>query len=218
MKDFSFPQVEIRLASGKPGRALVLRSARTLHTLSSAVVGGGFNHTRTIINRHVDKAYDVRDAAADLIAFARQHGITERFVGLMTAVYLDEARAATCVAGDLIVATVATVGLGNCTAAGLKESALPKPGTINLIVLIDGHLTPAAMVNAVITATEAKSGALSDEKIRTGTGQAATGTSTDALVIACTGRGSARPYAGPATEVGWCIAHSVRQAMKDGLV
>ena len=34
------------------------------------------------------------------------------------------------------------------------------PGTINTIVVIEGSLTDAAMVNAVITATEAKAAAL----------------------------------------------------------
>jgi iron complex transport system ATP-binding protein len=217
MKGFDFPQVEITRLSGNPGEALVLLSRRPLHTLSSAVVGGGFNRISTIINRHVDKNYNVQDAAGDLTAFARRHGIIGSFVGLMTAVYLDDARAATCVADDLTVATVATVGLGNRTAAGTSEPIPLTPGTINLIVLIDGQLTEAAMVNAVIAATEAKSGVLRDRMIRTDAGCIATGTSTDAVVIACTGRGRVRPYGGPATPAGWCIARSVRQAMMETL-
>lgn len=217
MKGFHFPQAEIARTSGNPGSALVVRSGRTLHTLSSAVVGGGFHQTRVIVNRHVDKNYDVRDAASDLIAFAREHGIGEGFVGMMTAVYLDDARAATWTDGDLTVATVATVGLGNRIAAGVSEPALPGPGTINLILLIDGHLPPAVMVNAVITATEAKSRVLSDKEIHTEDGRPATGTSTDAVVVACTGKGRARPYAGPVTQVGWAIAHTVRRAMTASL-
>jgi len=213
MRDFDFPDIDIEHISGNPGDALVVRSRRTLHTLSSATVGGGFSSARTIINRHVHQDYDVLDPRADMIAFARQHDIQEQFVGLMTAVFLDNAQASTCTGGGLQVATVATVGLGNRIAAGLTGPIPLSPGTINLIVLVDAHLTPAAMVNAAVTVTEAKSQVLGSRGVRTQEGYTATGTSTDALVVACTGRGPALPYAGPATQVGWSIAHSVREAM-----
>jgi len=196
MKDFDLPDVGIERISGNPDDALVLRSRRTLHTLSSATVGGGFCTARIILNRHVHKDYATRDPHADMITFARQHGVQEQFVGLMTAVFLDNAKASTCTDGGLRVATVATVGLGNRIAAGLTEPIPLSPGTINLIVLVDAHLTPAAMVNAAMTLTEAKSQVLSSCGLRTEEGYAATGTSTDALVVACTGRGPALPYAG----------------------
>jgi len=41
MRDFDFPDIDIEHISGNPGDALVVRSRRTLHTLSSATVGGG---------------------------------------------------------------------------------------------------------------------------------------------------------------------------------
>ena len=213
MRGFDFPDITIERISGNPSAALVLRSRRSLSTLSSAVVGGGFGSGRTILNRHVHKDYDDRDPRADMIAFARHHGIAGRFVGLMTAVFLDNARAATSAGGDLRVTTVATVGLGNRIAAGLTAPVPVSPGTINLIVLVDGHLTPGAIVNAAVTVTEAKSHVLSSHGVHTEDGYAATGTSTDALVVACTGRGPTLPYAGPATQVGWNIARTVREAM-----
>lgn len=213
MRGFDFPDITIERISGNPGAALVLRSRRTLHTLSSAVVGGGFGSTRTILNRHVHKDYDDHDPRVDTIAFARHHGIEGRFIGLMTAVFLHNARAATSISGDLRVTTVATVGLGNRIAAGLTGPVPLSPGTINLIVLVDGHLTPGAMVNAAVIVTEAKSHVLSSHGVRTKDGYAATGTSTDALVVACTGRGPTLPYTGLATEVGWSIACTVREPM-----
>jgi len=52
---------------------------------------------------------------------------------------------------------------------------------------------------------------------RTSEGCLATGMSTDAVVVACTGRGDSLPYAGPATPVGWLIGRSVRQALGEAL-
>jgi adenosylcobinamide amidohydrolase len=90
---------------------------------------------------------------------------------------------------------------------------VPRPGTINVVLLVDGALTPAAMVNAVITATEAKTMTLRAWDVKTPEGDAASGTSTDTVVVACTGRGEELCYAGPATPVGWLAARSVRAAM-----
>ena len=69
------------------------------------------------------------------------------------------------------------------------------------------------MVNAVITATEAKTMTLTEWDVRTPQGDPASGTSTDAVVVACTGRGTGLSYAGPATTVGWLVARTVRAAI-----
>jgi iron complex transport system ATP-binding protein len=65
----------------------------------------------------------------------------------------------------------------------------------------------------VITATEAKALALSDWDVRTPDGHVAAGTSTDSVVVACTGSGPELEYAGSATMLGWLLARTVRAAM-----
>ncbi|HEV2659122.1 MAG TPA: adenosylcobinamide amidohydrolase, partial [Ktedonobacteraceae bacterium] len=115
------------------------------------------------------------------------------------------------------VASVITAGVSNAVAAGVSEPAPLLLSTINIVVLIDASLVQSALVNAVITATEAKTGALMAQAVRTVEGHAATGTSTDAIVIACTGRGAPLPYAGPVTRVGHLIAASVRQCLAQAL-
>jgi adenosylcobinamide amidohydrolase len=55
--------------------------------------------------------------------------------------------------------------------------------------------------------------ALAAWDVRTPQGEPATGTSTDAVVVACTGRGEQLRYAGPATPAGWLAARAVRTAM-----
>ena len=196
--------------------AYIVASARPLHTLSSAVVGGGLARVRYIINRHVSKDYAHPDPAADLVAFARGLGIREPFVGMMTAAYVDRARVVTHRSGDVTLAAIATVGLSNLTAAGHSPPfTSPAASTINLILIVQGTLPPPALVNAVITATEAKAAALHARGLTSPEGHPATGTSTDAVVVACTGDGPLHPYAGPVTPVGWAIARAVRQLLEE---
>lgn len=196
--------------------AVLVRSAEPLALLSSAVVGGGLCRARAIVNLHVDKDYDGHCPEDDLAAFAARHGVEAPFVGLMTAACTDHSRVATEARDGLAVAAVVSMGLSNTTCAGVTPplGAGPSPGTINAILLIDGRLSEAAMVNAVICATEAKALALAAWDVRAPQGEPASGTSTDAVVIACTGRGPGLSYAGPATTAGWLVARTVRGAME----
>jgi iron complex transport system ATP-binding protein len=193
--------------------ALVLHSSYPLRVLSSAVVGGGFTRTQTIINRHVDKHYDCSDPIRDLHSFATQRGIVD-FVGLLTAVWIHKARSVTLRVGELTVCAVITAGVSNAVAAGLSEPQSVQAGTINIVILVDGNLSPAAMVNAMMTITEAKTAVLMKRRVQTPEGYSATGTSTDAVVLACTERGAERVYGGPATEVGYLIGRCVRDCLE----
>ncbi len=197
--------------------AVWVRSRMPLRVLASSVVGGDLDVTRHVVNMHVHRGYHSPDPGADLRAFAGRLGIVEPFVGLMTAAWTDEARVAWEEADGVRVGAVATVGLGVTESAGLTAPAVWQPSTINVVVLIDATLERAAAVNGVITATEAKIGALIEAGIRTAEGDAATGTVTDAVVVAWTGRGPRVPYLGPATVAGWSLARAVRQAVRGGL-
>lgn len=202
-------------------RLVRVASEAPLTVLGSAVVGGGLGTAREILNVHVDDGYDGERPEEDLAAVADALGAARPFVGLMTAAYTQYARCAVESLGALRVAAVVSVGLSNTTAAGVSPPvatagdgiATPAPGTINVILLVDGALTPSAMVNAVITATEAKTMTLAAWDVKTPEGDVASGTSTDTVVVACTGRGEELRYAGPATPVGWLAARAVRAAM-----
>ncbi|GIX45874.1 MAG: adenosylcobinamide amidohydrolase [Candidatus Tectimicrobiota bacterium] len=197
--------------------ALLLHSQQPLQVLSSALVGGGFTRSRYILSRHVPRHYHHPDPAADLAAFARAVGVPTPFVGLMTAVALRRARAATLRADGLTAAAVVTAGLSNPSTPGVSPPAVGLPGTINVVLLLDADLAPAAMVGAVITATEAKTAVLLERGVLTPQGSPATGTSTDAVVVACTRRGRPLPYAGAATQLGWLIGRCVRTALHEAL-
>jgi len=194
-------------------KAVRVTSERPLAVLSSAVVGGGLCSARDIVNMHVDKDYYGETPEDDLAAFAVSCGVGGAFVGLMTAAYTEHA----CVAAEsrdgVTVAPVVSVGLSNTSNAGITPPLAASPGTINAILLVDAALTPGAMVNAVITATEAKTMTLAEWDVRTPQGDPASGTSTDSVVVAYTVRGAGLSYAGPATNVGRLVARTVRAAI-----
>lgn len=202
-------------------RLVRVHSDRPLRVLSSAPVGGGAATTRDILNIHVSDHYD-GTPDEDVAAVAAGLGAGDDAIGLLTAAYTEFARCAVESRDGLTVAAVVSVGLSNTSSAGVTppwtafggEPAAPRPGTINVILLVDGALTPAAMVNAVITVTEAKTMTLAEWDVKTPDGDAASGTSTDTVVVACTGRGDEMGYAGPATPVGWLAARAVRAAMR----
>jgi adenosylcobinamide hydrolase len=201
-----------------------LRSGRLLTVVSSAVVGGGFCRVHDIVNMHVDDMPPGTSPKDELAAYAARLGIDEPFVGVMTAAKTQYARVAAASREGLTVAAVVSVGLSNTTSAGVSDPVVAEPGTIdpgvidpgtiNIILLVDGQLTPAALVNAVITVTEAKTMVLGEWQVRTAQGQPASGTSTDSVVVAATGRGPALSYAGPATTIGWLAARTTRQAIE----
>lgn len=197
--------------------AVWVRSAEPLRVLSSAVVGGELLATRHIVNMHVNKGYHGERPSEDIVAFARGLGIVEPFVGLMTAAWTHEAATVSEEADGVTVAVVATVGLGVPVAAGLSPPAPWRPSTINIVVVLDATLEPSAAVNGVLTATEAKVGALADARIVTPDGVPATGTLTDAVVVAWTGRGPVLTYLGPGAVGGWLLARAVRRAVGRGL-
>jgi iron complex transport system ATP-binding protein len=86
-----------------------------------------------------------------------------------------------------------------------------------MIVVVDADPEPAALVNAAMTATEVKGLALRDAGILTADGAPASGTSTDAVAVAATGRGRRVQYGGPASPLGWAVARAVRGALDRGI-
>jgi adenosylcobinamide hydrolase len=195
-------------------RAVRVASDRPLTAVSSAMIGGGLVETRDILNMHVEDVHLDSQPENDLRAFASTLGITGPFIGLMTAAKTQHARLAEASCAGLKVAALASVGLSNRVCAGVSPPVAADAGTINTLVLVDAALTPPALINAVITTTEAKTLALASWDVRTTDGLPASGTSTDAVVVACTGRGTPLDYAGPSTSVGWLIARTVRQAIE----
>ena len=196
--------------------AVVVTAAAPLTVLSSAVAGGGLTRARTIVNLHVAKDCPWEDAEVRLDAFAARRGLAAPWVGLLTAAWTERARLAADSARGVSALVVVTVGLSNPVAAGWSGPAGLEPGTINTLAIVDAELAPAALVNLVATLTEVKALVLAEAGLAAD-GHAASGTSTDAVVVAATGRGRTLRFGGPISDAGWVVAHAARAALSDGV-
>ena len=194
-----------------------LTAPQPLWTLSSALVGGGLGWRRHFCNFHVDKGYDGRAPAADLASWLAARGLPEaQSLAMMTAVRLEHLALA---AGEGVLVAV-TAGAGNAVDIAAPLTGDPRPvGTINTLVFLDAHLTDGALVNACLSASEAKVRALQSLAVRDPhTGTPASGTSTDCLAIAATQRGAAQPYAGSGTRLGRELGQAVFRATREALL
>jgi iron complex transport system ATP-binding protein len=197
--------------------AVVVVAAQPLRVLSSAVHLGGFADARAILNVHVAHDDACAHPSRTIDGFARRAAVPGPWVGLLTGAATERAVVATeRTEGDAAMAVV-TVGLSHPVAAGHSPIARCGASTINIIVVVDTDPEPAALVNAAMTVTEVKGLALRDAGIRAADGAAASGTSTDAVAIAATGRGSSVRYGGPASPLGWVVARAVRTALDRGI-
>jgi len=182
--------------------------------LSSAVLNGGTTRARHWLNLQVAHGYARLDPATHLADEAAARGLEPAgVVGMLTA-----ADVGAHVRRDAGAAwALATVGIGQpLAAAGRRPRAVPAVGTINVLVVAARPLADAALVGAVLTATEAKAQALADAGVRAHNHPGpATGTATDSICVAAP-PGDGLPFAGPATDVGAAIARAVHAAVLDG--
>jgi adenosylcobinamide amidohydrolase len=176
---------------------------------SSAVLGGGIGARSWIINAQVSLDYSHEDPAAHVASIGDELGLTPHAgVGLLTAASVRDVVWAeddgACCAG--------TVGVSTPTWAAAPDGTWSRwtPGTINLVVWVPGALSDAALINAVITATEAKTQALLERAVP------GTGTASDAIVVCCPAGGT-EPYGGPRSTWGARIARAVHSAVLAGV-
>ena len=185
----------------------VRRFDRELNSLSSAPYNGGLSKTKGFFFMYVDKNYS-GDYRLDCKEFAVKNGLKD-FVGFMTAVDVPEVLAHSEY-GDVEV--YATAGLSNLETEAKNfgsRNTINTINTINIALIIDKGLSVNGMVNAVITATEAKAKVVYKR-------YNATGTTSDAIGIFC--REGREDWAGHATEVGKEIKISVSKAVEESIL
>ncbi|GGP78853.1 adenosylcobinamide amidohydrolase [Streptosporangium pseudovulgare] len=177
--------------------------------ISSAMVGGGIGPVEWVLNAQVPGGYARMDPVAHLLEMAPPG----RGVGMLTAASVERfTRAA-----DGGVKVAATTGLRVPTWAAAPEGAadpelapMHMPGTINIIVAVPVAMSDAALVNTVMTVTEAKTQALVEE------GFPCTGTASDAVCVAVRDDGPEEPFGGPRSLWGARVARAVHSAVRRG--
>jgi adenosylcobinamide hydrolase len=199
----------LRREGGLELPALSWRPPFPVRVASTSVLGGGVGERAWFLNATVPAHYAAGDPAAELRALAAGAGLEGDGVGMLTAkdvrgVVLEE---------DDGVQVAATVGLGWPTWAAAPPDGAAQvagAGTVNLLVVVPAPMGDAALVNAVATATEAKVQALLDAGVE------GTGTASDAVCVAASGRGDVAPYGGPRSRWGAPLARAVHRAVLRG--
>lgn len=213
------PQLLSRQEDGIPLAMAVWRLGIPMLALSSAPHGGGWGMRHWILAAQVAHDYRRTDPAAHLAALARGLGLKGPGVGMLTAVDVRLVRTGQ----EEGVTVAATVGLSHPgwaaadgeiitadSAVTTADTGVPTVGTVNIVAVLNRRLSRAALVNAVMTVTEAKSQALWDA------GFAATGTPSDAVAVLCLPSGPAETFGGPRSRWGSRLAAATHRAVLDG--
>ncbi|WP_058302695.1 adenosylcobinamide amidohydrolase [Gorillibacterium timonense] len=211
-----WPGLTFRLAED----CLVMEVPAPLDCISNAVFRGGRVRASRIVNWMVHKDYRGLDPEEDFRQLlASRDCPAEETVGLQTAAVIRRVAIAEEDGDCFRIAVCTTSGTRNAARAGYSRATYSayEPGTINTAIFIDGRLGEAAMVNALLTAAEAKVSALQDAGILDPvSGKSATGTTTDATVLAVSqsaGWSAIHRYAGTATTVGDAIGRLVYRTL-----
>lgn len=221
---------------------LIIDLRRLHRVLSSAPRGGGVVRARSILNHQVPPhpAFPHKIAAVRLPEAMKKWSDPARYlgklagrlkaaspiVGLMTAVPMTQLVRDREESEGLWIECFCTVGVSNAVKAGEpashggKSRCCEQAGTINIILVTNATLAWPAMVGAVQVATESKTATLIEHGVRSASGLLnATGTGTDAVVIACRVAGGHKvQYSGTHTETGSMIGRLVARCVREGLL
>ena len=194
----------------------VLRFGRPATRWLSTGWDGGFCRAEAAFNCTVPAGWDPADVRADVQARLDRAGF-DAGAGPVLLTGVDQCHARGARLGPVTV--FATVGLSNPTTLPFEPNERrvavarseetddpPEPGTVNLVVGTARSLTDAGMANLVAIAAQARTATLLELA-------GFTGTTSDAIVVACDPAGEPTQYTGSATPVGRATRACVRAAI-----
>ncbi|WP_256757024.1 adenosylcobinamide amidohydrolase [Cohnella sp. WQ 127256] len=203
---------------------VLIQSDEIYEVLSNAPFNGGLSSGNRFVNWKVPINYDCTDPVSMMQAELKKWGYhSASAIGLQTAAHITHTSFYEENGDEFKILVCASAGTGNAVRGGLERETFSAymPGTVNIMIVIDGRMTSSAMVNAVISATEAKSSAFEALNIRDHShGCIATGTSTDAVLVAVSQSASyehTHRYAGAATTIGNAISRLVYEAVHEAI-
>lgn len=215
-------------------RTIVLPFDKPRKVLSTSLFQGGYHENLTAVYNHNSdskKSYcKVENYYDDMRAVAISVGLDPDTVsGMGTAVSMENAVIKTEIYEGLTVTAIATGGVEvNGGRVGdpanyyqpIDKEIFSKPGTINIILVLDCDLPPSMLARALVTCTEAKTAALQELMVGSNYSHGlATGSGTDQTIVI------ANPVseiyllsAGKHSKVGELIGKTVKEAVKEALL
>ena len=202
---------------------LAFSSDEGLTAVSSAIFNGGYKKVKAVLNVGVPEGYNDRSLHIDplelITSSAAKLNLTQDYLAMVTAAKIKNYATTTQKTPDFSVTVAATAGCSHGESSGESMDVEESPGTINIIVFIEGNPTDSCMIASLITATEAKSAALRDFDVRSFySGDSATGSITDSVTVATINKGKSIIYGGPASKTGQMIGYCTRKAVTEALV
>ena len=219
-------------------RAVIIRLKGSCRVLSTSYLNGGIREDIRCLFNFCD-IYDSPDDRCEmraptneghLVSIAEELGLPpELTTGLSTAAHMRHVSPRTESYRDFSVTAIATAGIDvNGSRAGdpafwHEKDGVPfleKPGTINIYLLIDAHLTAGALARALVTCSEAKTAALQEVLAPSlYSSGPATGSGTDGtIIVSNTGSPTRLTCAGHYSKLGEYIGRVVKAAVKESLV
>ena len=210
---------EVRIEKGnvEGHRYVAIRLPRRMRVMASTILNGGLREADSVLMLQVPLHYDHDDPVRHMRSLVSALGLPDDTVCFMTAAELEKAFCARELEhnGTCAIALL-SAGISNSITAGesSREGQVPhrQVGTINIMVITDKPLDDCGMVNAVMTITEAKTAALRDHNIP------GTGTTSDAVLIACPIDGDRCLWSGTGSDHGISMAAAVRGCLGESIV
>ena len=210
---------------------LLLKFPESMRSISSAPLGGGIGVAGGFLNLKVP--YNISKEVGGfpppevtLRECCVSLGVDpEICVGMMTAANIETFGYAREKEENKWLDAGVTVGLGNSRRAGecadcmgVGAGGVPPAGTINISVVTNMHLSNSALVEAIALVAETKAKVIMDYGIlSTKSGEAATGTGTDAIAVFSAMVGEVQHYCGKHLIAGQMLARAVDSALAEGL-
>ncbi len=220
------PVIRSRIQSAEGMPNAVVEFDEDMEFLSSALLNGGSRLSRSVMIMQVPKDHMCSEPKKEVVSRLKALGLPSDTVSFMTAAEVDYVFTESYASYEgAEMAAVVTAGLSNQVVAGEilenweerhalsnERSKALRPGTINIIVVSSKPLTEVGKVNAIITATEAKTAALNY------LGYKETGTTSDAVAIVSPAGENGIDFTGTGTSIGIATARAVKKAVATALM
>jgi len=202
-------------------KSLIINLPKTSSILSWAPLNGGLTQSNCIFNHECDD-FNENDLGSIFNSVISRNNLPPDAIGLITGANVSRYEEAYLENDDLWVHAIATIGLNNARSPGdLADVSLGQrvntTGTINIIVSCNALPYVSGLVEAIQLATMAKTFAMIEAGVKSKkSGQLATGTGTDCIVMA--GNGEIQEnYCGMHTVLGEMIGKAVKEITQKGI-